>query len=134
MNQKFTYRIKLKVELKTNKAYVSLQIFAARVLPHFNQHSWTRYLDMCRQSLHHVADEESVQIQVWSVELDRESETISHHIALSEVQDALSPVRITRALRPPQGYWMLDYLAKGLENGRQLQRPMLRAVEYHRLQ
>lgn len=134
MNQEFTYRTQIRVDWKANRTYVSLEISAKRVVPNLNQRLWTRYLQMYRQSLHDVAARESMEILVWSVDLDFESETITHHVALSEARWGLSPVRIARALRPPQGYWMLDFLAKGLENGCPLKRQMLRAVEDQRLQ
>jgi hypothetical protein len=112
-----------------------LEISAKRVLRKLDKRYWTSYIQGCRQSLHDVAAQESLKILVWSVNLNHESETISHHVALGEARWEISPLRIARALRPPQGYWTLDFLAQGLENGWQLQRQILKdAVEYQRLQ
>ena len=71
---------------------------------------------------------------VWSVDLDHERASIFHHILARGWLQGTVPLSLARALRPPPGYWHLDFLERGLRRGWHVE-PILKAeVKLQQLQ
>jgi hypothetical protein len=97
---------------------------------------WEKYVANCRQSLHRVAAEESVEILVWSIDLEWEDEltVITHHVCARGLLPGATEIRIVRALKPARGYAALDFLAQALKQGLPINPFLIQAVESQRLQ
>ena len=112
---------------------MELEISATGVVQHFKQGTWTKYADACRRALHQVVKQNAMDLLVWSVGLNYEKQTISHLIALIGVVPGTLALAIPRALRPPPGYWTLNFLSERVLNGLPVERILMELVEYQRL-
>src|SRR6202035_4054081 len=61
------------------------------------------------------------------------SSSIGHILARGWLQGTL-PLSLARALRPPPGYWHLDFLERGLQTGWRVEPILKAAVELQQLQ
>jgi hypothetical protein len=134
MEKEFQYKSSIKLDCNADRTYIRLEIHAAGVFSKAKESYRLNYLRTCSQHLHRVAAQKSIQILVWSVELNPEHESIVHHITVRGVLYGTLPLPIARALRPPPGYWKIDLLARGLQKGWRVERILKASVEYQRLQ
>jgi len=80
MKEEYQYATILKPYAKFSRTYVGLDISAAEVFRNIKQFDWPNYVRACRERFHRVAARNSIEIVVWSVDLDHESASIFHHI------------------------------------------------------
>lgn len=138
MKDEFGLTFAVKWDRKTDRTHVYVKFFAPLVFrdPNTGNADWEKYAADCRQSLHRVAAEQSVEILVWSIDLNWEDEltVITHHVYARGLLPGASPNRIARALKPARGNATLDLLEQALKQGLRVD-PLLRhAVESQRLQ
>lgn len=98
-----------------------------------NSGDWEKYAADCHESLHRVAARESVEILVWSIDLDWEDELIliTHHVFARGLLPGATPLRIARALSPARGYATLDALTQALKNDLPVCPLLKRAAEFN---
>jgi hypothetical protein len=134
MEEEYQYATIIKPYAKFSRTYVGLDISAAEVFRNIKQFDWPSYVRACRERLHRVAAQSSIEIVVWSVDLDHERASIFHHILARGWLQGTLPLSLARALRPPPGYWHLDFLERGLRRGWHVE-PILKAeVKLQQLQ
>jgi hypothetical protein len=128
----------VKWDRKTDGTHVYVKFFAPLVFrdPNTGNADLEKYAADCRQSLHRVAAEQSVEILVWSIDLDWEDEltVITHHVYARGLLPGATPNRIARALKPGRGYATLDLLEQALKQDLPVDPLLKRAVESQRLQ
>jgi hypothetical protein len=133
MQNEFQYRTKVRPDPKADGTNVSLEISAQAIFRKLERFNWENYVRECRRSLHRVAAQESMDLVVWSIDLDFDRESVFHHVRVRGALRGMSPVLIIRALRPPPGYWNLDFLTRGLERGWRVGPDLKAHVEWQRL-
>jgi hypothetical protein len=132
MQNKFHSGTTIQPDLKADHIDVRLEISAPAVFRNWKDFDWPNYVRACRESLHRVAVEDSVEILTYSVHPDFEHESVSHHVRLRGVL-VTRPLRIARALRPSPGYRALDFLMHGIEQGWYMNSILKAEVERQRL-
>jgi hypothetical protein len=128
------YRFAVKVDRLNCRTFVRMEVSIPGAFRNAKDSDWDRYLDACRQNLYRVVTGESVELRVWSSELDEASETIIHSVALGgEVWGAV-PLHVIRAVQPPPEYRTIQFLARAVQSGSGVE-PMLKAyAEFEKLQ
>ncbi len=134
MQDEFQYRAKIRPDPKTDRTNVSLEISARAVFRNWKDFDWPNYVRACRQSLHRVAAQDSMEILAWSIDLDFDRKSVFHHVRVRGLLRETRPLRIIRALRPPPGYWDLDFMTRCVERGGRMERLLKAQVEWQRLQ
>jgi hypothetical protein len=136
MKNEFGLTTKINWDRKADRTHVYVKFSAPLVFRNSKNVEWEKYVAECRKSLHRVAAEESIEILVWSIDLDWEEELtlITHHVYARGLLPGVTPNRIARALRPARGYATLDALARALKNDLPVYPLLKRAVESNRLQ
>jgi hypothetical protein len=125
MHKQFGYRTSIRVDRKAGSTYLALEILTTGLFWD-RRFDWENYNRACRQNLYRVAAEESFPILYWSVDLSEERESITHSILVLKALDGALPLRLTRALMPPKGYTVIDFLEQALQNGWPIE-PILKA-------
>jgi hypothetical protein len=137
MKNEFGLTWAVKWDRKADRTHVDVK-FSAQVFrdPNNGNEEWEKYVADCRQSLHRVAAAHSVEILVWSIDLDWEDEltVITHHVYARGLLPGATEIRIVRALKPARGYAALDFLAQAVKQGLPVDPLLERAVESQRLQ
>ena len=134
MQEEYQYATIIKPYANFSRTYIGLDISAAEVFRNIEQFDWPNYMRSCSERLHRVAAQSSIEIVVWSVDLDHERASIFHHILARGWLQGTLPLSLARALRPPPGYWHLDFLARGLQRGWRVEPILKAAVELQQLQ
>jgi hypothetical protein len=138
MKVEFGLTSAVKWDRKTDGTHVYVKFFAPLVFrdPNTGNADLEKYAADCRQRLHRVAAEQSVEILVWSIDLDWEDEltVITHHVYARGLLPGATPNRIARALKPARGYATLDLLEQALKQDLPVDPLLKRAVESQRLQ
>jgi hypothetical protein len=124
----------MKVDRKVNRTYLGFEIFVPGIFGEAKKFDWPKYFDACRQNLYRIGAEQSLEILCWSVEPNEERESICHAIAVRSALEGCLPVRLTRALRPPKGYSIIDFLARSLQKNWRIEQILKGHVEAQRLQ
>jgi hypothetical protein len=133
MENDFQHRFKIEPLPKSELTNVTLEISAKAVFRNLSKFDFGHYFNECHLSLKRVAAQESVEIVVSSVDLDFEHEWVVHRVCMRGVWRGLEPLRIMRALRPPPGYWDLDFLRRGVEKDWPMEPALKARVEYQGL-
>ena len=110
-------RFMIRLDRIADRTSVRLEIPAARVFSHLRAFNFPNYSRACRESLYRVASQESIEILVWSIDWDWERQIVVHSVYARGLLYGTLPLRITRALGPPPGYWQLDFLERAIRKG-----------------
>ena len=138
MKDEFGLTFAVNWDRKTDGTHVYVKFFAPLVFrdPNTGNADWEKYAADCRQSLHRVAAEQSVEILVWSIDLEWEDEltVIAHHVYARGLLPGATEIRIVHALKPARGYGTLNSLAQALKQGLRVDPLLRQAVVSQRLQ
>jgi hypothetical protein len=138
MKDEFGLTFAVKWDRKADRTHVDVKFSAPLVFrdPNHGNEKWDKYVAVCRQSLHQVAAAQSVEILVWSIDLDWEDEltVITHHVYARGLLPGAAEIGIMRALKPARGYAALDLLAQALKQGLRVDPLLKQAVDSQRLQ
>jgi hypothetical protein len=133
MQDAYQYRNAIEPNPRLNVTNVSLKISVPAVFESLEEFDWEGYVEACRRSLYRVAARESMEVLLWSTDLDFDEQLVCHHVCVRGVLRGTLPLLIVRALRPPPGYWNLDFLARGVGLAWRMERILKAQVEAQHL-